>query len=344
MALQDIIDASITGSGANRVGDRIDLGKEVIDLLDTLEIAQSVNGMHLRGRGRATRFRWLGPDDRPVFRFTDSNGCELSDVMVELVNPALTLVQMLDSGTGPVRSSHNILRNIFVPDASGRLGTFWRIGGGADQKNDFMRGENLDVSGCEVGLVVEGRNALNQELYACQFKGRTAGRIGIGTSDGGSVRVFGGALIQFAESAFAIDTRNGVALAAYGVHVENCGRLITAPRPSPSDITTHTVVLDALRWGSPSGEVAADGEIIAYSGGTLVVRGCWFGTGTPGQTVYQFRYDTTQSIGDFVFEDCRVRASNATGHWPGRPPRSVAGSLLYVATSSEPRPMPGVGW
>jgi hypothetical protein len=48
------------------------------------------------------------------------------------------------------------LRNIHVPDASGKIGTFWRIGGGADQKNDFMRGYNLDISGCEIGLLVEG--------------------------------------------------------------------------------------------------------------------------------------------------------------------------------------------
>lgn len=341
MALQDTIDASITGTGANRVGDRIDLGKQVIDLHDTLEVAQSVSGMHLRGRGRATRFRWLGADDRPVFRFTDGNGCELSDVMVELVNPALTLVQMLDSGTGPLRSSHNTLRNIFVPDASGKLGTFWRIGGGADQKNDFMRGDNLNVAGCEVGVEVEGRQALNQELSGCQFKGRRAGRTGIRTSNGGSVRVFGGSLIQFAESAFAIDTRNGVALAAYGVHVESCARLITAPGPDPPDITTHIVILDGLRWASPAREIPPAEEIIDYSGGSLVVRGCWFGTGTPRKTVYRFRYDTTQSIGDFVFEDCRVRASNATGHWPGRPPRSVSGSLLYVGAGREPQPMPG---
>jgi len=339
VSLQQVIDASITGRGSNRVGDRIDLGKEVIDLDDTLEVAQSVNGMELRGRGRATRFRWLGPDDRPVFRFTDGSDCALSDVMVELVNPALTVVQMLDSGGGPIRSSHNTLRNIFVPDASGKLGTFWLIGGGVDQKNDVMRGDNLDVAGCEIGLDVEGRQSLNHELTGCQFKGRTAGRIGIRTSNGGSVRVFGGTLIQFRESAFAIDTRAGVALTAYGVHVEKCGRLLTAPSPAPPEITTHIVILDGLRWGPP-GEVAADGEIIAYSGGTLVVRGCWFGTGTPKETVYRFRYDTTQSIGDFVFEDCRVRASNASGHWPARPPRSVAGSLLYVGTSREPQPMP----
>jgi hypothetical protein len=340
VALQDVIDGSITGSGANRVGDRIDLGKGVIDLHDTLDIAKSVNGMHLQGRGRATMFRWLGPDDRPVFRFTDGNGCALSDVMVELVIRARTLVQMRDSGDGPIRSSNNTLRNIFVPDASGKLGTFWRIGGGADQKNDFMRGENLNVSGCEVALLVQGRNALNQELYGCQFKGRAAGQIGIRTSNGGSVRMVGGSLIQFAQSAFAIDTRNGVALAAYGVHVEECARLITASGPASSEITTHVVVLHALRWGSPSGEVAPDGEIIRYSGGTLVVRDCWFGTGTPEKTVYKFWYDTTQSIGDFVFEDCRVRASNATGHWPARPPRSVAGSLLYVGSSQDPQPMP----
>jgi hypothetical protein len=338
--LQDVIDASITGSGAHRVGDRIDLGKEVIDLDDTLEVAQSVNGMHLKGRGRATRFRWVGPDDRPVFRFTDGNGCAVSDVMVELVNPALTVVQMLDSGGGPIRSSHNTLRNIFVPDASGNLGTFWLIGGGVDQKNDFMRGDNLNVAGCEIGLVVEGRQALNHELTGCQFKGRTAGRTGIRTSNGGSVRVFGGSLIQFTEAAIAIDTRNGVALTAYGTHVESCGRLLIAPSPASPDITTHTVILNGLRWGSPSGEVAADGEIIAYSGGSLVVSGCWFGTGKPEETVYRFRYNTTQSIGDFVFEDCRVRASNASGHWPGRPPRSVAGSLLYVGASREPQPMP----
>jgi hypothetical protein len=162
------------------------------------------------------------------------------------------------------------LRNIFVPDATDRLGTFWRIGGGEDQKNDFMRAENLNVSGCEVGLLVEGRNSLNHELFGCVFKGRGAGQTGIRTWNGGSVRLFGGAVNQF-----------------------------------------------------------------------VVVRDCWFGTGTPEKTVYKFRYDTTQPIGDFVFEDCTVRASNASGHWPGRPPRSLAGSLLYLGTSIKPQPMPG---
>lgn len=181
-------------------------------------------------------------------------------------------------------------------------------------------------------------------MFGCVFKGRDAGQTGIRTSNGGSVRLFGGAVNQFALAAFEIDTRSGVALAAYGVHVESCARLIVAPRPPggrPSEITSHIVVLDGIRWGSPSGEVARDGEIIAYSGGTLVVRDCWFGTGTPEKTVYKFRYDTTQLSGDFVFEDCRVRASNASGHWPGLPPRSTAGGLLYVGTSIEPQPMPG---
>src|SRR4029453_989927 len=120
-----------------------------------------------------------------------------------------------------------------------------------------------------------------------------------------------------ARRAFDTDTARGVALVANGVHVESCSRLIIASRPRAGDITTCIVVLDGVRWGSPSGEGAANGEIIAYSGGPLVVRDCWFGTGTPEKTVYKFRYDTTQPIGDFVFEDCTVRASNASGHWPG---------------------------
>ena len=340
MALQDIIDGSISGSGANRVGDRIDLGKETIDLQDTIHIAQSVHGMHVQGRGRATRFRWLGKDDRPVFRFTDGSGCELSNVAVELVKPALTLIQMLDSGTGAVRSSHNILRNIYVPDASGKLGTFWHIGGGVDQKNDFMRAYDLDVAGCETGVRVEGRQALNHELYGCQFKGRTGGVVGIHTVNGGSVRMVGGGLLQFGKAAFYIDTRNGVALLASGVHLEKCGRLIYAPSPEPPAVTTHVAILDGLRWGSDVSQVPANGEIIDYSGGTLIVRGCWFGTGTPNQTVYRFRYSTTQPIGDFLFEDCRVRASNASGHWPGMLPNSVQGTLLYVGASNTPQPMP----
>jgi hypothetical protein len=339
MALQDIIDASISGTGAKRVGDRIDLGKETIDLHDTLDVAKSVNGMHVHGRGRATRFRWLGNDDRPVFRFTDGSGCELSSIAVELVKPALTLIQMLDSGTGAVRSSHNILRNIYVPDASGKLGTFWRIGGGVDQKNDFMRAYDLDVAGCETAVLVEGRQALNHELYGCQFKGRTGGKTGVRTAGGGSVRMVGGALMQFTESALDVDTRNGVALVACGVHLEKCRRLITAPSPDAPAVTTHIAILDGLRWGSDVSQIPANGEIIDYSGGTLIVRGCWFGTGTPNQTEYRFRYSTTQSIGDFVFEDCRVRASNATGHWPGLLPNSVRGSLLYVGTDNSPEPM-----
>src|SRR5262245_21653050 len=123
MELQDMIDSSITGSGAERVGDRIDLGKATVDLHHTLRVAQSVNGVHLNGRGRATRIRWLGPAEGPVFSFTDGNGCQLSNVSVELVKPAATLVQMCDTNTGPIRSSNNILRNVHVPDAGERLGT-----------------------------------------------------------------------------------------------------------------------------------------------------------------------------------------------------------------------------
>jgi hypothetical protein len=62
MSLQEFIDSSITGTGANRVGDRIELGKETIDLHETLDVASSEGGaagVHLEGRGRATRFRWL---------------------------------------------------------------------------------------------------------------------------------------------------------------------------------------------------------------------------------------------------------------------------------------------
>jgi hypothetical protein len=340
MELQEIIDSSITGSGADRVGDRIDLGKWTIDLHETLHVARSVNGVHLNGRGRATKIRWLGPADCPVFSFTDGNGCQLSNLSVELVNPASILVQMCDSNTGPVRSSNNILRSIHVPDASDLLGTFWRIGGGQDVKNDFMRGYDLDVAGCRVGLLVEGRNSLNNELYGCLFKGRTAGKIGIRTIGGGSLRMFGGSLNQFAESAFDLDTRNGVALVASGVHMEKCHRLITAPAPTPPGVTTHVAILDGLRWGSDASEIPADGEIVDYSGGTLLVRGCWFWTGTPNKTEYRFRYGTTQTLGDFIFEDCRVRARNKFGHWPGLPPNSVRGSLLYAGALNKPIPMP----
>jgi hypothetical protein len=345
MSLQDVIDSSITGTGANRVGDRIELGKETIDLDETLEVASSEGGaagVHLEGRGRATRFRWLGPESGPVFRFSDASGCELSGITIELVSPAAVVVQMLDSGSGPVRSSHNTLRSIHVPDASGKIGTFWWIGGGADQKNDFMRGYDLDVSGCEIGVLVEGRNALNHELYGCLFKGRTSGKTGIRTANGGSVRMFGGAFVQFTETVFDVDTRNGVALIASGVHVEKCARLLVAPPPDAPAITTHITILDGVRWGSDVTEIPESGEIIDYSGGTLIVRGCWFWTGTPKQTSYKFRYTTTQAAGDFIFEDCRVRAANPAGHWPGLPPNSVRGTLLYVGASTQPQPMPVV--
>jgi hypothetical protein len=337
MALQDTIDAAVSGAGSRRVGDLIELGKDVIDLHDTLRIANSVNGMRVRGRGPATRFRWLGDNRRPVFSFTDGNRCELADVAVELVRPAQTLVQMCDTKMGPIRSSHNTLRNISVPDAGKKLGTFWHIGGGEDNKNDFMRGDQLDVTGCEVGVLVEGKNSLNHLLTGCQFKGRSAGQIGLRTSDGGSVRVVGGCFIQFADTVFDLDTQNGVALAAYGVHIEKCARLLTTP--SARGTTSSIVVLDGLRWGSAAAAMPKSGEIIDYLDGTLIVRGCWFRTSTPNRTVYRFRYDTTNQLGDFLFEDCRVRASNVDGHWPGQPPRSVAGSLLDLPRQP-PQPMP----
>ena len=343
MDLQGVIDASVTGSGANRLGDRIDLGKETIDLHDTIDVTSStpgVHGMHLQGRGRATRFRWMGGPKKPVFRFIDGNGCQLSDMSVELVRPAETLVEMHDSNTGQVRSSHNLLRNIYVPDASDRLEVFWHIGGGEDNKNDLMRGYDLDVAGCEIGVLVEGRNSLNHELYGCVFKGRTGGKTAIRTAGGGSVRMFGGAITQFTETAFDVDTRNGVPLVASGVHIEKCRRLIVAPEPDASEVTTHVTILDGIRWGSDANEIPDNGEIVDYSGGTLILRGCWFWTGTPGQTVYKFRYTTTQSMGDFTFEDCRVRAINATDHWPGRSPNSLRGSLLYIGGSNEPVGMP----
>jgi hypothetical protein len=337
MALQDTIDAAVSGAGSRRVGDLIELGKEVIDLRDTLRIANSVNGMRLRGRGPATRFRWLGDDRRPVFSFTDGNRCELADVTVELVHRATTLVQMCDTNTGPIRSSHNTLRNVSVPDAGKNLGTFWHIGGGEDNKNDFMRGDQLDVTGCEVGVVVEGKNSLNHLLTGCQFKGRSVGQVGLRTNAGGSVRVFGGCFIQFAGTVFEIDTPNGVALAAHGVHIEKCGQLLTSP--STRDTTSSIVILDGVRWGSAATQMPNGGEIINFRDGSLIVRGCWFGTSTPNKTVYRFCYKTTNHPGDFVFEDCRVRASNPNGHWPGKPPRSVAGSLLELPRQP-PQPMP----
>lgn len=338
MTLQDTIDAAVTGTGARRVGDRIDLGKETIELTRTLEVASSVHGMRVVGRGRATKLRWRGPAAGPVFRFTDGNGCELADVSVELDEPVEVMVQMLDSGKGPIRSSHNLLRNIHVPDAGDRLGTFWKIGGGADQKNDFMRGYDLDVSGCATGVSVEGRNSLNNELYGCVFKGRTAGTTGLRTVDGGSLRMYGGALIQFEESAIHLDSRRGVAVVASGVHVEKCGRLITAL--ARDDDVSHIAVLDGVRWGSNADEIPADGEIIQFAGGTLVVRGCWIGTGTPNQTTYRFRYTTPNDYGDFVLEDCRVRANSLVGLFPGLPPTSVRGSLIHVGAGGQPQPIP----
>jgi hypothetical protein len=275
-----------------------------------------------------------------VFSFTDGNGCELSNLSVELVNPVAVLVQISDTGGGPIRSSNNVLRNIHVPDAGDHLGTFWRIGGGQDVKNDLMRGYDLDVAGCRVGVLIEGRNSVDNELYGCIFKGRSAGKVGIRTIDGGAIRVFGGSVNQFTDSAFDIDTRNGVALLASGVYLEKCRRLLTAPAPTPPRVTTHVTILDGLRWGSDASEIPASGEIVDYSGGTLIVRGCWFWTGTPSKTKYRFRYSTTQTLGDFVFEDCRVRAANKTGHWPGLPPRSVRGSLLHAGPLDQPIPMP----
>jgi len=188
-----------------------------------------------------------------------------------------------------------------------------------------------------VGVVVEGKNSVNRVLTGCQFKGRSAGKIGIRTSDGGSIRVVGGSLVQFHDAAFDIDTRNDVALATYCVHVEKCRRLlISAPTP---DSTASIVILDGLRWGSAATEMPGSGEIADYTGGKLIVPGGWLGTSTPKKTVYRFRYGATDEYGDFVFEDCRVRASNPDGHWPGRPRRSVAGSLLHLP-QRQPQPMP----
>jgi hypothetical protein len=93
--------------------------------------------------------------------------------------------------------------------------------------------------------------------------------------------------VQFAESVFDIDTRNGVALIASGVHVEKCARLLVAPEPETPAITTHITILDGVRWGSDATEIPDNGEIIDYSGGTLIVRGCWFWTGTPSETAYR---------------------------------------------------------
>ena len=282
----------------------------------------------------------MGPDDRPVFRFSDCNGCGLSNLSVELVNRASTLVQMCDTGEGPIRSSHNVLRDIHVPDASERLDVFWHIGGGVDAKNDLMRGYDLDVAGARVGVLVEGRNSVQHKLYGCQFKGRTGGEVGIRISGGGSVRMFGGSVVQLADTAFEIDSPRGVALFAAGVHLEKCRRLLRAPEPVPPEVVTHIVILDGLRWGSDATEIPESGEIIDYSGGTLIVRGCWFWTGTPNETEYRFKYTTTQTLGDFIFEDCRVRAANPGGHWTGMAPASVRGSLLHIGPLDKPVPLP----
>jgi hypothetical protein len=338
MSLQSTIDAATTGVGADRVGDRIDLPKGTIDLTETLDVATSVHGMRLVGRGRATRFRWRGDAAGPVFRFTNASGCELADVSVELEHPVDVLVQMKDDGEGPIRSSHDVLRNIHLPDAGENLGTFWHIGGGVDLKNDYMRGYDLDVAGCGLGVVVDGRNALNHELYGCVFKGRAAGRTGV-RIDGGSLRMFGGALIQFTVSAIALDSPRGVAVTATGVHVEKCLRLITSTVPT-GEIAAHIAVLDGVRWGSNSDEIPDDGEIVAFDGGTLIVRGCWFGTGTVNKTAYRFRYTTQQVHGDFVFEDNRIRAATKEGLFPGRSPTSVRGSLIQVGVGGEPEPVP----
>jgi hypothetical protein len=178
---------------------------------------------------------------------------------------------MCDTKTGPIRSSQNTLRNISVPDAGKNLETFWNIGGGEDNKNDFMRGDQLNVTGCEVGVVIEGKNALNHVLTGCQFKGRSAGQVGIRTSDGGSIRVFGGCFIQFANAVFDLDTLNGVAVAAYGVHIEECRRSLITPSAAPGP-TSSIVILDGLRWGSAASEMPKDGEIVTYQDGT---RGPW---------------------------------------------------------------------
>jgi hypothetical protein len=334
MSLQALVDAACSGTDTERRGDIVIAARTTYDLTDTLLIS-SVKGLELFGRGRSTIIRWLGPADRPVVHLQDCANCIFADFEIQLSTPALEAIRISDSGTGSIRSTHNIVSNIRVAD-SVNLVTVVNIGGGVDSKNDFMSLYDIDAEGFTVGLAVDGQNSVGHELWGCVFKGRTNGQRGITVGmgplgPGGSLHMYGGALIQCRDVCIELSTRSQ-SIGFDGVHFEANTRLL---RAAATGAFVHTVVhIDNFRYGADQADLPVDGVIVDYrAGGTLVISNGSFsssyvdGSGIPLNT-YKFHYDSNFTQGTFKFENVRVKAVNAADFWPGRNPTSVSGSLL----------------
>src|SRR6266508_2859983 len=362
-------------------GGRIHLPEGRFEICDTILFPQ-IAGMSIVGGGvRSTQLVWTGAAGIPMFDFNRCQDCGLSSLYVEVeAAAALLCVARFYNSTTPLTGTY-VVRN--QPSARNFIEhCFFKLGGRArdgiqivleptdagdpppvDGKNDQHRFTKVHIREySEAAVVIEGQASADNRFEGCVFQGGGFGKVGIDTrrnprgAGSGSFSMDGGIIMDHTQADFDLTRSNGP-ITITGVWSEHSARLMRVADYSaddPAQVERFAVAIDGMRWASPSGEIAADGEIIQFTAsGPLDVSGLTVGKQTemlPFRIRFQPRFETS---GYFSFNGV-VSTTDRGALFTGRLPDSYGGyrhlgsneygPLISVVDGGRQKPVTEADW
>ncbi len=281
VAVQDTINAAtpVTSSTGRGVGSVTAVGQFEISsslLIDNLA------GFQLLGSGYfATRFKWVGPADEPMFLLTNAFRCAFKGFQIVAGNELQAgFLMVKDTGGSPFPPSSCLFEDVVIEGVSAGQGVTrgWDIseagtaGGNNNEFHTFIHCavKNYKESGWRIGHT----NVKTIRFYGCRFDALGGvGEQGI-LVEKGSFHWHGGGGSGNQEADFHI-ADSPDACSVIGGDFENSKRLLsstTSPSGAPGVIT-----IQSTRWDSA--QMHADGKMIVWRFPSLVLIGNIFGGG-----------------------------------------------------------------
>ncbi|KKN31263.1 hypothetical protein LCGC14_0825790 [marine sediment metagenome] len=281
VAVQDTINAAtelLFGTIPAGIGSVIAVGQFEISsslLIDNLA------GFHLLGGGYfATRFKWVGPADEPMFLLTNAFRCAFKDFQVVAGNELLAgFLMVKDTGGSSLPPSSCFFEDVVIEGVSAGQGVTrgWDIseaGTAGSNNNEFhtfihCAVKNYKESAWRIGHT----NVKTIRFYGCRFDALSGvGEQGI-LVEKGSFHWHGGGGGGNQEADFYIADAPDVC-SVIGGDFENSKRLLigSGPTGAPGFITIQNT-----RWDSQ--HMHPDGKMIVWRLPSLVLIGNTFGGG-----------------------------------------------------------------
>jgi hypothetical protein len=257
--LQNKIDAAIT----NMRGGTVDIPADDYELKRPLRVPHT-RGLVIRGSSQFASVLHIhfGEEHatRAVLECTNSTNVvveHLGVICESRVECAIRLARDNPAKGIPTMSNHTY-RHMNI-ELNGRAQYGVRIGGGDDQNNEHHTFDKIDVKGfTESAFRQEGLQSKAVTYRDCRWEGRHAGRFGIDTRGGGSLRAYGckGGQVMEADYMLGRPVDN---ILIEGFDHEGSRRLVTTTGPSA---TPWVVSVRDGRWDTEY--LADDGWFVVF--------------------------------------------------------------------------------